>query len=287
MWISQKHLPALIALTFFAAPGSVVAKPPAPLPVDALKKRLQQIAKGARAEVAIYVESLETDQVIEINATKPYKAASLIKLPLVVDLFVRLSVHQLSPSRMLKVRGKDVVGGTGILKRRRTPFKMGLKELVELTITKSDNTATNVLIKFATMHSVNRRMKRMGLPSLQLRRKMVQKPPPENWGNARDFGKLMRLIANNTLDTPEGFDPLIEILGRSSKGGKLGGLLPEGTKIARKGGRLPRHIHDAAVLTVNKHRVVLIAMISHFKSRAKAQDAIQQIGLAVYNTLAR
>ena len=220
-----------------------------------------------------------------MNEKTPYPAASVIKIPLVVTLYTLLDIGELPSNQLLRVTKRDRVGGTGALQGRKTPFNLSLQKAVSLALNKSDNIATNVLIDFVTSKAVNHRMQRMGFPSIQLNRKMVHKAPPENWSNAHDMGRLLEQVATNMILVPKGFESVLSVMKRAPKGDKLGKLLPKGTLFARKGGRLMHHIHDVGILTAGGQSVVIVAMISRFKSRKKAARALHLTGKAIYDAL--
>jgi beta-lactamase class A len=286
-----KHIPmrslclaavSIIALSI-AAPAS--AQDSAQNKNSRLTDKLRQISAEASGEVALYYKNLSTGFTWELNAKTPYPAASIIKIPVVVTLYTLLDIGERQSNQALRVTRRDRVGGTGVLQGRKTPFKLSLQDAVELALNKSDNIAANVLIDFVSMKAVNHRMERMGYPSIQLNRKMVHKAPPENWMNAHEMGLLLEKVAQDMILIPEGFESLLNILKKAPRGNKLGGLLPEGTQIARKGGRLMRHIHDAAILTARGQTVVIVAMVSAFKNRKKATRALHLTGKTIYDAL--
>jgi hypothetical protein len=85
-------------------------------------------------------------QQIAVNGTFRPKAASVIKLWILVELLRRVDCGQLSLDQGVRVTRDDVVGGAGKLKSEAIPQVVTSYRLAEYMIKYSDNTAANVLI---------------------------------------------------------------------------------------------------------------------------------------------
>jgi beta-lactamase class A len=264
-----------------ALPASA-ERPPS---LDTLRATFVAKAAATGGDVAIYYENLKTGEKIALRAEERLPAASLIKLPILVELYIQLEFGRLNPKHLIQVRPRDRVGGTGVLQGRKLPVALSVRELSELMVMRSDNVATNVLIDRLTMKAVNERMARMGLKSALLQRKMAVKSERQNWINALDMGRLLSRVASDLIPTPKGYQPIYKVMSAAKPGKKLGGLLPQGVRLARKGGRLPHHMHDAGILQAGGQRVVIVVMIAGFKNKNRALAAIQNIGRAVYDHL--
>lgn len=83
-----------------------------------------------------------------VGNTESYKAASLIKLPLLALLMSMVDEGTLSLDEVVTIPAGDpnIVGGAGTLRDRTFPVDITIEELMTLMVQVSDNTATNVLI---------------------------------------------------------------------------------------------------------------------------------------------
>ena len=97
----------------------------------------------------------------------------------------------------------NIVGGSGTLRNRRFPLRITLRELAELMVQVSDNTATNVLIdQVGGFAAVNAYLRRAGFAQLHLGRKMLQPAAPpkrENYITAGQVTALLAAIWNGTI----------------------------------------------------------------------------------------
>jgi beta-lactamase class A len=256
-----------------------------PAGASPLQERVRAIANQSRGLVSVSYIDLQTDAHWGINENAVVRAASIIKVPLLIELHRQMHAGRIRPNRRVLVTLNNKVGGTGVLHGRKPPYRLALTRLTDIMITRSDNTATNVIIDLVSMRAVNRQMRRMGFPKTRLQRKMVHKPPPENYTTARETALLLAQIARDKTAAPVGHLTPFRLLSKARKGDKLGALLPAGVAIARKGGRLYRHMHDAAIIGPPGNHVVIVVLISRFKSKRRAKAALNQIGLAVYQDL--
>lgn len=241
-----------------------------------------EASRGVRGHVSVYYADLRTRERLEVDSERVHKAASIIKVPILVELYRQILAGRVRGDAVLTVRPEDKVGGTGALHGRKPPYRIRLAKLAELMITRSDNTATNVIINRVTMRAVNREMRKRGLTATQLQRKMVHKPPPENFTSARDMGQLLEVVAQRRIPTPADYEDVLTVMSRAKRGNKIGALLPADVAIARKGGALFRVFHDAAILEVGGRKIVAVVLMSGYRSQKKAKKVMQQIGLILY-----
>ncbi|MET8088544.1 serine hydrolase [Micromonospora sp. NPDC005220] len=88
------------------------------------------------------------DQQIAVNGSLRPKAASVIKLWILVELLRRVDCGQVSLDDGVLVTPEDVVGGTGQLQFETFPQVVSLHRLAQYLIKFSDNVAANVLITY-------------------------------------------------------------------------------------------------------------------------------------------
>ena len=52
------------------------------------------------------------------DADRPFPAASLFKLPILVEVLAQQEVHRLDPDQLLEIRAEDWTDGSGVLQAR-------------------------------------------------------------------------------------------------------------------------------------------------------------------------
>jgi len=100
-------------------------------------------------------------------------------------------MHQVDAGRLalsdaVPVEPDDIVGGMGVLQNEAAPQLVSLQRLAELTITVSDNTATNVLVDVVGYDTMATLARQQQLQTMQFGRKMFEAAQPPEKDNIID-----------------------------------------------------------------------------------------------------
>ena len=129
-----------------------------------------------------------------INADTLFPTASVIKLPVLVELFYQFQEGKLSPIQPIPLAESTIVPGDGILRFMQAGQTLSLIDMATLMIILSDNTATNYCIAQLgkeheeKLEAVNRRMRSLGLKKTKLLNKLYSLKTKKNTEEARRFG---------------------------------------------------------------------------------------------------
>ncbi|WP_297522779.1 serine hydrolase [uncultured Clostridium sp.] len=105
-----------------------------------------------RDNIGFYYYNLDTKVEYSINEDKEFRAASTIKLPLVMMVMDDVYNGKLSLDTILSYnKNTDYEGGTGSLQHRKKIEKVSVAEAVKLAITTSDNIAYKMLNRNVSM----------------------------------------------------------------------------------------------------------------------------------------
>ena len=225
-----------------------------------LEKRIAQ----SSTKVFLAAKNLKTGRSVEIRGSDPVRTASTIKLPLLVEIYAEASEGKLKLDEELVMRAPDMVSGSGVLRELSAGTRLKLRDVANLMIVVSDNTATNILIERVTADAVNARMDKLGLPGTRLMRKVrgdgTQLTPAQGWSKAglleanKKFGlgsstslEMLRLLEWMELGKLPGSKEMIAILKRQQYNDGLGRKLP-GLTIANKTGALDHLRSDVGIV---------------------------------------
>ena len=131
-------------------------------------KRLEQFP----GKVSFYFENLVTGETMRYHEQAPMMAASVIKLFVMASVFEGLERELIQPDQMFEIKRAHCVPSCGALTYLHDGIQVTLMDLVTLMIIFSDNTATNVLVEFIGMESINGTLSRLGFEKTVLKRKM-------------------------------------------------------------------------------------------------------------------
>lgn len=198
------------------------------------------------------------------NATKTMRSASLIKLPILLQVLSEVAQGKHELSQRFNLRKEDQVAGAGVLHSLNPNLPLTLEDLLTLMIIVSDNTATNMLIDLLGETELNAFMHSLGLSQTKLIGKLQltseqqndeQRSGKSNQTCAADMlGLLLRLEHGELL--PEPLTELaLGILKKQQFNEALARYLPtdgelsnKPVTVASKSGCLRGLWHDAALV---------------------------------------
>lgn len=207
--------------------------------------------RSARAggRVSAVILDAGGSEVLAILPDEPMRAASVIKLPLVMTLFLQEGLD-LDERVAIGTR----VAGSGVLSHLPDVADMTLRDLAAITLTVSDNTAANRLIDRVGIERVNGRLDEWGCGTTRLRRAMYDLEARarglENVMSARETASLLRRVLDGANEGDAALARLFALLSWNSDRSRLGRYLPSGVALAHKDGwdTTPRIDNDAAIM---------------------------------------
>jgi beta-lactamase class A len=274
--------------------ATAAAQPPAPTPKSEelrqkLVRQLDAIASDLDGVMGYSVVDLVTGDRIERLGGEVFPLASAIKLTLIYELFKQADEGKLNLDEMRPLDRTQAVGGTGVLAELTTPT-LSLRDYATLMIVLSDNTATNVLIDAVGMQNVTSRMAAAGLPSLRLRRKMIDlaaaRRGNENVGTPADVAKLLEMIYGGKGLTKQSAESVVAIL-KKSKSSALRKGVAAGVAVADKPGTLEGVETGAGIVYLDGRPYVIVATTAFLKDNAAGEAAITAVSRAAFDYFSR
>lgn len=259
--------------------------------MEKLHKKIQAILDQYACRAAVIVRQQNTGAAVAINPAMVFPAASMIKVPIMIEVMRQASTGRLSLDTTVEITSRMQTGGAGILKELRPGIQMTVAELVTLMIILSDNTATNILIDLAGMAAVNAAITGLGLQSTVLQRKMMDFPAAgagrENLTSAADLAGLFAGIAAGSLPAipPHCNALMLDILKRQQIRDKLPFYLPEDTVIAHKTGTLAGAEHDGGILFAPGGPYIICVLTAGLAANYEGLQLVAAIGKTIYDYL--
>jgi beta-lactamase class A len=238
-------------------------------------------------QTGLVVEELASNRSILFNEKEHFIAASIIKLPILWELFRQIETGVFSTSARIHIAASHKVGGSGILHELDDGLQPTISDLATLMIILSDNTATNLLIEMLGFDLINQTIRELGLRSTLLQRKMMDIDQAqqgfENYVSASDVALLLRKMWQSKGLTPTSHATMLDILKRQQHNDRLSVDFPEGTLFAHKTGQLPGIEHDAGILIMPQHVLILVALTRQPGENLAGPRFCGQVGRLVYD----
>jgi len=238
----------------------------------------------AQGVLALGVKSIKSGEEFYQHPEVEFPAASIIKIPLVIELFRQAQAGKIDLDEKLELKEAEKYLGAGLLRFLEEGKMFSLTELAWLTMIVSDNTATNLLINRLGMRQVNRFIKSLGFTHTRLKRRMMVHPRGhrvENFICASEITQMLYLLLKGKLLNRQYTEQMIEIFNQQQFQEKIPRYLPVAS--GNKTGEITGIRHDAAIVHFKENPYVLTIFTQNFTSGAQADDWIAGTSLAVYN----
>lgn len=176
-----------------------------------LEKRIEAELKSYDGKMGIYIDDFKGN-VITFNADEKYETASTIKVYILAALFDEIEKGNKSLKDMLEYKQSHAVDGSGIMSSLEVGTVLSVQNLATLMIIVSDNIATNILIDYLGIDTINTSIQSLGCKDtvlyntlhFDLYRKLGTTTP-------RDYAGMFERMAKGTLISKEASAQMIAI----------------------------------------------------------------------------
>lgn len=182
-----------LGATCFAqtATSSPAASDPA---LERLEREIARVSTVSGGVVGVTAIHLETGRRVSLRGTERFPMASTFKVPIAVQLLTRIDKGEVKLDQMIDIKQSDLHPGSGTLTDLFTKggLALSVRNLMELMLLISDNSATDVLLRTAGgAEAVSARMRSLGIDGINVNRSTAQLiadwvgvtrlPPEDQW----------------------------------------------------------------------------------------------------------
>lgn len=186
-----------------------------------LEKELQSLVKDFKGDVGIYVYNLKTDQEAGVNADTIFPTASIVKVPILIEVFKQIKAGKLHLKDTLVYDAKRKYGGSGLMQFYKDSTVTDLRTLASLMITMSDNTTSlwcQELVGGGL--EINKTMADLGLAHTRVNSRTEGRTKDwetYGWGQTtpREMASLMIKMRKRTLVDAASSDEMYRIMSNS------------------------------------------------------------------------
>jgi beta-lactamase class A len=245
-----------------------------PLKADAprpgsLTERIMPVVAPHKGKVSIAAKQLATGEVFLFNADEPMPTASLIKLPVMIEVYQQANSSRFELTDMLTLRDKDKVPGSGILTYHFSEgASFSIRDAVRLMIAYSDNTATNMLLDKIGIAATGKHMEKWGFPNTKINAKVylgkttsIDPEATKKYGlgstTAREMVGILEKLHQGKFVSPEACKQMIEHLKNCQFKDQIKRFLPPETVVAHKTGAVSGVRTDAGIMYLKSGPVAL------------------------------
>lgn len=261
-----------------------------------LTARIAQITRSLHAKWGIYIRCIETGEEIALGADEIMDTMSVIKIPLMAEVFRQAEAGKFSLSDRLTLKASDKRPGTGVIRMLDDGAVLTIGDLITLMINVSDNSATDMLFaQVGGVDPVNALMHRYGLSTIKatgtaddwfqaLRREPdawkfhVEGKHPFGLSSARDTGKLLASIVQGEVVSEVACRQMMGALRSQLYRTRLPRYVDNFMIAHKTGDFLPYIGNDVGIIELPSCRVVVCVFTAHHNGKGVLlEDAIGRI----------
>lgn len=140
--------------------------------VSILRAQIEKLIPRAKGGVGVAIKHIESGTEVMINADENYPMASAFKLPILVELFYQRAAGKLSLDDRIEVAPADLHVGSGSMSQLfdAPGVQLSIRNLINLMMRISDNSAADILLNKAGAANVTGRMRALGLEAIRVDR---------------------------------------------------------------------------------------------------------------------
>jgi len=245
-----------------------------------LRRRIGAISEEAHLDaVAVAIHDYERDWDFEQNGDRWFHAASTFKVGVLFALFKAAENGVVRLDDQLHVRNRFCSVIDGSIYRidvdrdgdpachRRIGRSLKLAELANAMVTRSSNLATNLLLDFLGVDTVQSSLRAAGIDGIKVIRGVEDhrafQEGVNNETTAHGLVQLFRCVCEGNFFSEFSRQQLRDILLAQEFNSMIPARLPTTVKVAHKTGEISDHWHDAGIVSFPDRKPYVVAILTH------------------------
>lgn len=187
--------------------------------LERLEREIARLARTGGGKMGVTAIHIETGRRVSLNGKDRFPMASTVKVPIAVQLLTRVEKGEVRLDDMIKIEQKDLHPGSGTLTDlfNKPGVALSVRNLMELMMLISDNSATDVVLRLAGGGGqVTERMKAIGIDGISVDRStarliadwvgLTNLPPENEWSPEMFRARFTALKPEERAEAARRFD---------------------------------------------------------------------------------
>jgi len=253
-------------------------------------KLLNLAARYPGLKPSIYIWDYSTAQSVEINSDIPIATASIIKIPVLFELFRQIEdkKYGFQGDTNTRVEYEELyrTSGSGELQYKKAGGTYSIDYLANVMITKSDNTATNIILDhIGGKATMNRALRSWGLTNSYMS-ELLPDLSGTNRMSAKDVSTILYNLDNPTFLSTRSKELIKDYMYNVENQTLLKAGLPKDAVLLHKTGDIGTMLGDAGIVYRTDGKKYLITiMVRRPHNDYRARDFIKEASAVVYKNL--
>lgn len=246
-------------------------------------KLMKLMSQYKMIEPSVFVWDYDTGKYVDINASKLYSTASIIKIPVLINLFKSIEANQLTIYDEMTLAPYYKAEGSGELQFKKSYEKYTIDQLARRMIVISDNSATNMLISaVGGMPDVNSGIRNWGLKQTRLNN-WLPDLMGTNYSTARDLAKMLYNIDNPGFLNINSREYIIDYMSHVENNRLIQAGLDSNALFIHKTGDIGKMLGDAGIVFApNGKKYICVILANRPYNSPFGKDFIQKASKIIY-----
>ena len=261
--------------------------------MTSLKNQIENIiSEYKQLHAGVYIYDYQTGKTVEINQDEVFPAASIIKIPVLLDLFnrsknlVKEGEKPIDLEKKITFTEAHRTEGSGNLQYKSANVDYSIDYLAKIMIRSSDNSATNMLVEeIGGINEFNASLRHWGFSKTQMSN-WLPDLRGTNTTTPKDISTMLYNIDNQKFVSLNSSANIKEYMSKVENRTLIRSQLPDDVVLMHKTGDIGTMLGDAGVIfTPSGKRFILTIMVKRPHNDYGARELIQKISKTVYNAL--
>ncbi|QHQ61347.1 serine hydrolase [Anaerocolumna sedimenticola] len=241
-----------------------------------LEERIKAELASYNGLMGVYVNDFKGNKV-EINTEEKFETASCIKTFILGTLFDEVEKGNKSLTDILTYTKENEIDGSGVLRSLDFGVQLTAKNMATLMIIVSDNAATNIMIDYLGLETINNFIKSHGFMDTVLHNK-INFVMYDQLGTTtpKDYGRIFELICKEELISTNASRQMLEIFKKQHYNSTLTKSFPqyfldsedtgeeELIYVASKSGSMNACRNDGGIISTPYDKYVIVLFNKNF-----------------------
>lgn len=249
-------------------------------------KLLKLMAQYKTIQPSVFVWDYDTGKYTDIKASETFPTASIIKIPVLIRLFKSIEANQLTIYDEMTLTPYYKAEGSGDLQTRPLGSKYTIDQLAREMITKSDNTATNMLVSaIGGMPDVNSGIRDWGIQSTHIEN-WLPDIAGSNYTTAKDLATMLYNIDNPGFLNISSRENIIDYMSHVENNRLIQAGLGQGALFVHKTGDIGTMLGDAGIVfTPSSKKYIVVILAKRPYNSPLGKDFIQKASKIFYDSI--
>jgi beta-lactamase class A len=242
-----------------------------------LRVQFENILNQTNGTYGVYFEDLQTGANVGVNERAEFVPRSLFKVPTSIAVLKAVEEGNFTLDSTVVLKQDMLDSSFGTLYRKGEGYRVSVRELLEMSLTQSDNTANNALRAIVPFERVQDARLALGLPYPRDNQSVYALSP-------KSYAAVFRSLYFSSYLLRPYSQYILELLTHSTQADFIQAGLPAGTLLAHKIGEdvMLGQYHDCGIV-YQTSRPYILCVMSENATRTEAHDIISQLSKAAFD----